>query len=695
MNRGDVDTEVDLTRIEKLRRIEKKAIDAIDIPDWETVKKHYSEMDRLVKGWLAPGDPNVLLIQTHLAEALTNQGMIDEAIDIQHDLLDRIEADTEVEKAILNHVLHLQIAVVEMLLLRNRGKDALDILQNALEVSVEGLGRKHETTDSIRENHSRVLEWERRNIQKRVDRLKAKANRRDKTVPVTAATGSPIYSPQTTPEIRLPSSTADTFDNEAVGLGICIAGDTSSNTSFPRPRSSSAQLPEGTSQPVAFRGRPIQSPRTRPEPPAKPLGLQRDQQPNDLSKFASLRGSQTPSLRAGDPSRPVANASPLAPPQQTMRARSADHGGPETSSSRAVIRSDTIDPDFSDAALLACDETESKEQVPPRPRLTSLSGNSTDEWFSVHLKETHSFLEGFRVLNSGAGLRPRIAFLDTGLNTEHPEVQKLKQRTAKERRLRGFWAPPSTDWRADQDEDGHGTTCAMVAHKVAPNADIYIARVFKDRKHALDHAVNVWQVDIISMSFAISKIDKRTKEAMSAKFEEIKDKVLLFAAASNSGRNDGRAYPAKRPEVMAIHAAYGGGGPWKNNPLPSSDDAHNFSTLGMYVETPYTGQATKRVSGTSVACPVAAGIAALVLEFCRQPLVKIKKPERLKHKKGMAAIFSQMYNRFEASKAGKEEDYFYLRPWKLMVVKDTDDDTAAAWHRVASLINEAFGEDYY
>ncbi|KAH0837204.1 hypothetical protein FOPE_04845 [Fonsecaea pedrosoi] len=197
------------------------------------------------------------------------------------------------------------------------------------------------------------------------------------------------------------------------------------------------------------------------------------------------------------------------------------------------------------------------------------------------------------------------------------------------------------------------------------------------------------------MSFAISKNDKKTKEAMSAKLEEIKDKVLLFAAASNSGRNDGRAYPAKRPEVIAIHAAHGGGGPWKNNPLPSSDDAHNFSTLGMYVETPYTGQATKRVSGTSVACPVAAGIAALVLEFCRQPLVTIKKPERLKHKKGMEAIFSQMYNRFEASKAGKEEDYFYLRPWKLMVVKDTDDDTAAAWHRVASLINEAFGEDYY
>jgi Subtilase family len=109
--------------------------------------------------------------------------------------------------------------------------------------------------------------------------------------------------------------------------------------------------------------------------------------------------------------------------------------------------------------------------------------SSTDEWFSINLKETQTLLEGFPALNSGSGLRPRIAILDTGLNTEHPEVKKLKVKPGKEQRLRGFWAPPSTRWRADQDEDGHGTHCAMVAHKVAPNADIYIARVFFDRKH--------------------------------------------------------------------------------------------------------------------------------------------------------------------------------------------------------------------
>ena len=196
------------------------------------------------------------------------------------------------------------------------------------------------------------------------------------------------------------------------------------------------------------------------------------------------------------------------------------------------------------------------------------------------------------------------------------------------------------------------------------------------------------------MSFGISKKDKKTKDAMTTKFEKIKDKVLLFAAASNSGRNDDRAYPAKLPEVFAIHAAFGGGGAWKNNPGPYRTGS-NFSTLGMYVEAPHAGGTTKRVSGTSVAAPIAAAIAALVLEFCRQPFVSIKKPERLKHKRGMEQIFSQMYNRFDAARAAQEEDYFYLRPWLFMAMKQSDDDESAARLRVAIAINEALGSLEY
>ena len=225
-----IDLDVDLTRVDRLSRIERKAIHAVNIQDWGYAETLYDNMLRLTDGWLAAGDPNVLLIQTHLTETLINQGKVDQANEIHQNLLDRIEPDTDAEKAILNQVLHLQIDIVNKLL-RDRSQDALAILQNALEASVAALGRKHETTVSIRDSHSRVLNWDRAKIEKRMNRLKAKAEgqhgKRDKTTPVTAVAESPTNTHRMSPEIRLTSSTAKILDNEAVGLGISIVDDTS------------------------------------------------------------------------------------------------------------------------------------------------------------------------------------------------------------------------------------------------------------------------------------------------------------------------------------------------------------------------------------------------------------------------------------------------------------------------------------
>ena len=115
----------------------------------------------------------------------------------------------------------------------------------------------------------------------------------------------------------------------------------------------------------------------------------------------------------------------------------------------------------------------------------------TDEWFSIHLKQTHKLIESVPgALASKPGLRPRIAILDTGLNTKHPDIKKVMDRKGLDRRFQDFWSPVEA-WKAKEDEDGHGTHCAMVAHKVAPNADIFIARVFKDRKSVNGiHVVN-------------------------------------------------------------------------------------------------------------------------------------------------------------------------------------------------------------
>ena len=116
-----------------------------------------------------------------------------------------------------------------------------------------------------------------------------------------------------------------------------------------------------------------------------------------------------------------------------------------------------------------------------------------------------------------------------------------------------------------------------------------------------------------------------------------------------------------------------------------------FSTLGQYVNAPHQGSSNKRVSGTSVAAVVAVGIAALVLEFVRQPRVDGQKPiqnvESLRTKEGMLSVFSLMYNRFEPGQM--TETVFNLKPWYLLGSDFDGGDDEAARVNIAADINRA------
>jgi hypothetical protein len=179
-----------------------------------------------------------------------------------------------------------------------------------------------------------------------------------------------------------------------------------------------------------------------------------------------------------------------------------------------------------------------------------------------------------------------------------------------------------------------------------------------------------WKVDVISMSFKLGK-DANIKE-INKMLVDMADKVLMFAAASNSGPIEGRAYPAKRPEVIAVHAAYGNHEPYGGNPYLYSGEV-NFGTLGTFVPAAHKGTKTERLSGTSVACAVAAGIAALVLEFCRQsstaPEIRVADNALLKRKSAMLEIFKQMRPRKKNSAPPLQGSMVFLQPWELLNLK--------------------------
>lgn len=123
--------------------------------------------------------------------------------------------------------------------------------------------------------------------------------------------------------------------------------------------------------------------------------------------------------------------------------------------------------------------------------------------------------------------------------------------------------------------------------------------------------------------------------------------ILIFAAASNEGGNRKRAYPARHDKVICIHSTDGQGNPSDSNPTPLKN-RDNFSTLGEAVRSAWpvalcdaqtNSECTARKSGTSFATPIAAGIAAFLLQYARLNLTE-SEAHLLKRVAGMKAVFN-------------------------------------------------------
>ncbi len=214
--------------------------------------------------------------------------------------------------------------------------------------------------------------------------------------------------------------------------------------------------------------------------------------------------------------------------------------------------------------------------------------------------------------NKGAGIN--VAILDTGGDMDHPDITWAAGYSA----VTGSY----TEW---EDKVGHGTHCAGIVSAddneigvigVAPECNMYMVQVSNHRFIATDDIIAGidWCVgthndadpnnDIQIMSMSFSGPASTTEEAA---LQTAFDKgILLFAAAGNA--SGPVAYPAAHDCVVAVSAS------------TSTDAIATYSNFGpeievispgSYIYSTYKRARYTTMSGTSMACPMAAGVAAV------------------------------------------------------------------------------------
>ncbi len=221
--------------------------------------------------------------------------------------------------------------------------------------------------------------------------------------------------------------------------------------------------------------------------------------------------------------------------------------------------------------------------------------------------------------NTGSGVK--VCVIDSGMQLSHPDLSL---------NYAGGWDFVNNDALPD-DDNGHGThvagTIAALSNGsgvvgAAPGARLYIYKMldangsgsFSAAIAALDACAAVGG-QITNNSYG-SSVDPGT--IVKAAFDEAYARgILNVAAAGNSGKPNGLGntigYPARYASVMAVAAVD------SNDIRPtwsSYGDELEISAPGVTILSTYFNSEYAKMSGTSMASPHVAGVAALVAAGC-------------------------------------------------------------------------------
>ena len=240
-------------------------------------------------------------------------------------------------------------------------------------------------------------------------------------------------------------------------------------------------------------------------------------------------------------------------------------------------------------------------------------------------------LQVTNVVNSRrSGADIRVAVLDTGFDLEHPDFAG-----------RSVTAQSFIAGQEVQDGHGHGTHCIGTAlgakcpgvrprYGVAHDAEIFAGKVLSNAGSGSDTGILAgieWAIQngcaVISMSLGAAT---RPGQPFSQVFERVAKRAqeqgtLIIAAAGNESRRPGIVnpvgHPANCPSIMAVAAMDVQGAVARFSNAGINPDGGQIDIAGPGVDVHSSWPLPtryRRISGTSMATPHVAGIAALYAE---------------------------------------------------------------------------------
>ncbi|MCW5252494.1 MULTISPECIES: S8 family peptidase [unclassified Streptomyces] len=215
-----------------------------------------------------------------------------------------------------------------------------------------------------------------------------------------------------------------------------------------------------------------------------------------------------------------------------------------------------------------------------------------------------------RPLPGGTGAGVRVCVVDSGVERDHPLVGPVAGSRVVVRDDDGTVSVRETD---TGDVCGHGTACAGIIRRTAPECELHSVRVLGERFSGTGDMLIAglrWAVrqrfDVINLSLSTTRA--RFAEELHALADEAYfNRTVITASAHNTPVE---SFPWRFASVVSV------GSHQEDDPglhLYNPDPPVEFFAPGQNVEVAWLGGASIRTTGNSFATPFVAGLCARLL----------------------------------------------------------------------------------